>query len=352
VELKLLIKRGALIAAVNWQAVVIQFVAKTTFHALLAVPLVGAALLVTVLLGADVAQLLEGSIQEIFRGIINALTAQPLALSAFIISFAIVVLGGSVLMSLIKGGTVEVLLATEAAAGPIESEPLDWNAVRATARFTIGRFASGCRRLFRRYLTLGLLLILVYGLSAGSFLAFTFLGYQTGADRVWLIGWTFITAFSTVGLVIWITIVNLLYLLMQIAIAAADVGIVEASRMVASLVRGSFRQLGALFLAMFVVITAATVASWLAWSGVGLIAFIPLIGLAVIPLLLAAFFLRGLAFEYIGLTALAAYATLHGRHAEAVRPLIVARASSASHPAISDSATRSWQSARMPPPSE
>ena len=39
-------------------------------------------------------------------------------------------------------------------------------------------------------------------------------------------------------------------------------------------------------------------ASALAWSGVGLIAFVPLVGLAVFPLQLAALLLRGLVFEY------------------------------------------------------
>ena len=52
----------------------------------------------------------------------------------------------------------------------------------------------------------------------------------------------------------------------------------------------------------------------LAWSGVGLIAFVPLAGLAVFPLQLAALVLRGLVFEYLGLTALAAYTTLYHRH--------------------------------------
>ena len=56
---------------------------------------------------------------------------------------------------------------------------------------------------------------------------------------------------------------------------------------------------------------AATLASALAWSGVGLIAFVPLVGLAVFPLQLAALLLRGLVFEYLGLTALGAYVTLY-----------------------------------------
>ena len=69
--------------------------------------------------------------------------------------------------------------------------------------------------------------------------------------------------------------------------------------------------------------SSATLASALAWSGVGLFAFVPLVGLAVFPLQIAALLLRGFVFEYLGLTALGAYLTLyHGyatRRAEAVR---------------------------------
>jgi hypothetical protein len=61
-------------------------------------------------------------------------------------------------------------------------------------------------------------------------------------------------------------------------------------------------------------------------SGVGLIAFVPLVGLAVFPLQIAALLIRGLLFEYIGLTALGAYLTLYRRHvrvraARGTRPL-------------------------------
>ena len=70
-------------------------------------------------------------------------------------------------------------------------------------------------------------------------------------------------------------------------------------------------------------VIAATLASALAWSGVGLIAFVPLVGLAVLPLQLAALMLRGLAFEYLGLTALGAYLTIYqayaSRHGDAVQ---------------------------------
>ena len=80
---------------------------------LLAVPIIGAAILVAVLLGGDLAELLQGSLRDIFTTIASALMSEPVALVAFIAAFAIVLLGGSVLMFLVKGGTVDVLLAAQ-----------------------------------------------------------------------------------------------------------------------------------------------------------------------------------------------------------------------------------------------
>ena len=70
-----------------------------------------------------------------------------------------------------------------------------------------------------------------------------------------------------------------------------------------------------MFLVVLGLVVAATFASALAWSGVGLIAFVPLVGLAVFPLQLAALLVRGLVFEYLGLTALGAYVTLYQGYA-------------------------------------
>ena len=78
------------------------------------------------------------------------------------------------------------------------------------------------------------------------------------------------------------------------------------------------------FLVVVALVVAATLASALAWSGVGLIAFVPLVGLAVFPLQLAALLVRGLAFEYLGLTALGAYLTLYQTYALTARGRAVA----------------------------
>ena len=323
-DLKHLLKRGALLVAANWQTVVIQFVAETTFQVLLAVPIIGAAILVAVLLGADLADLLQGSLREIFTTIASTLMSEPVALVAFITAFAVVLLGGSVLMFVAKGGTVEVLAAASLEAGPMERQPLSVDLLKQGSRFTLQRFTQGCSRLFRPYLALGIALMIVYAASIAGYLAFVVYAYRAAEGRALIIGWTVIATLVAALLVAWFTIVNLLYLLVQIAMAVEGVGLADGCRAAARFIRVEFRELMAVFVVVVGLVAAATLASALAWSGVGLIAFVPLVGLAVFPLQIAALLLRGFVFEYLGLTALGAYLTLYqgyvARRAEALRP--------------------------------
>jgi hypothetical protein len=315
VDLKHLLKRGALLAAANWQTVAIQFVVETTFQVLLAVPILGAAVLVAVLLGGDLAELLHGSMRDIFTTIASALLSEPLALVAFVTAFAVVLIGGSVLMFIVKGGIVEVLVAANGDAGPIEQHPLTIDMLRQASRFTLKRFTDGCARLSRPYLKLGLALMVLYALSAIGYLAFVVYGYRAAEGRALIIGWTFVAALAAALLVAWMTVVNMLYLLMQIAMAIEGVGVANGCRATARFIRSEYRDLAGVFLVVVALVVMATLASALAWSGVGLIAFVPLVGLAVFPLQIAALVLRGLAFEYLGLTALGAYLTLYQGYA-------------------------------------
>ena len=320
-QLKYLLKRGALLAAANWPVVAIQFVAQTTFQVLLAVPIIGAAILVAVLLGADLADLMQGSLRDIFTTIASTLLSEPVAFVAFVTAFAIVLLGGSVLMFVVKGGTIEVLLAADAVAGAIEREPITLEHLRWASRFSLQRFTGGCARLFRPFLSLGLMLMAVYAVSIAGYVTFVVYGYRAVEGRALVIGWTLIAALAAAALIAWITVVNLLYLLIQLAIAIEHVGVVEAARTVARFIHAEFRELAGVFLVVVGLVAAATLASALAWSGVGLIAFVPLVGLAVFPLQIAALLLRGVVFEYLGLTALGAYLTLYTRS----RAVFVAR---------------------------
>ncbi|HYM24275.1 MAG TPA: hypothetical protein VEU08_13750 [Vicinamibacterales bacterium] len=332
-NLKDLFKRGALLAAANWPVVVIQFLAETTYQALLMVPLVGAAVLVAVLLGADVAELLQGSLRDIFTTIANALLEQPIALAAFVASFALALLGGSALTFVVKSGTVDVLVGAAAGAGPVEREPLTLETLTAAARFSLPRFTNGCSRLYRPYLILGGLLMAVYGVSLAGYVVFVFYGYRAAGSGIFVLGWTFIAALATAALIGWFTIVNLLYLLTQIAIAVESTEVVRGAaavfdgfRAALRFVRAEFRELAAVFGVVVVLVVVATLASWLAWSGVALIAFVPLIGLAIVPLQIVALALRGLLFEYLGLTALGAYLALYtGSAARPFSPVLVPR---------------------------
>jgi hypothetical protein len=318
-DLKRLLKRGALITAANWQTVAIQFVAETTFQMLLAVPIVGAALMVAVLLGGDVANFVQGPIRDMFASVADALTAEPVALGAFVAAFGIVLLGGSVLMFLVKGGTMAVLIDANEHAGPVEHDPITYEGLKSAARFSMPVFLHGCTRFFRSYLTLGLALMVVYALTGLAYLGLVVYGYRAFGENRVLIGWTFVAALAAVALVLWITFVNLVYLLLQMAIAVEGVRLLDATRVVARFARAEARSLGGIFVIVLGMVVGATFASALAWSGVGLIAFVPLVGLAVFPLQIAAWLIRGLVFEYIGLTALGAYLTLYRDHVLAHR---------------------------------
>ncbi|HEY7791166.1 MAG TPA: hypothetical protein VIC33_11665 [Vicinamibacterales bacterium] len=312
--LKTVLKRGALLTAANWPVVLIQLVADTTFQALFAIPVVGAAMLVAMLFGADIRQLLQGSLRDAAATVAGALISQPIAFGAFVIAFALVLLGGSVLVFLIKGGTVTVLLEASRTSGSIEHPPLHLSVLRRASRFSLDRFTDGCVTLFRPYLWLGLLLMLAYAISGAGYLGSLYVGYAAIGSRIQAVGWTIVAGCATLVLIGWISAVNLIYLLLQIAIASAPAGerraMRPAFRLVGGLLRHHLRELAAVFLVVLLLVIGATVASALAWSGVGLIAFVPVVGIAVVPLQLLALVVRGVVFEYLGLMALGAYLSL------------------------------------------
>jgi hypothetical protein len=312
--LKASLKRGAVIAAANWPLIAVQFIAEGTLKLLLGVPVVGGIFLVVLLLGADVEDVMAGDLKQIITSVVGALRANPAALAAFSASFVVVLLGASALTFIVKGGTVAILAESEAQAGPIERPPLRLAALRRANLTNIEPFLEGCRKFAPRYLKLGACLLVVYIATAGVFLVVGFLvggsalSGSAGMLRAWL-GWIFAAPLALSVLVVWITLVNFLYLLTQMAIAVEDVGVREGMRRVAQFIRGSLREVAGVFGVVLLLVGITTVASILATAGLGLIAVVPFIGLAMVPLQLGAWVLRGIVFEYLALTALGAYLT-------------------------------------------
>lgn len=321
--LRAVLKRGALVAAANWPVVVIQFVAESAFKVLLAVPILGGAILVGLVLGADARDLLGDDLRSLAGSVAGALVDQPAALAAFLFAFSVVLLGGSAFMFLVKGGTVTVLALAEDRAGPIERPPLRLGVLQRAGQLTIDRFLAGCTHLFRRYLILGVALLVAYGVSGAAYLGAVLGWYRLVGEGSLLLGWTVGTALMSSVLLVWITLVNLVYLLMQMVVAVEDCGVRAASGRVAAFLSANLREVAGVFGIMLLLVVVATLLSILATAGLSLIAFVPLAGLIVFPLQAGAWILRGLLFQYLGLTALGAYLTLYrgSRHgALGIRP--------------------------------
>ena len=94
-------------------------------------------------------------------------------------------------------------------------------------------------------------------------------------------------------------------------------------RRVAQFIRGSLREVAGIFGVVLLLVAVTTVASILATAGLGLIAVVPFVGLAMVPLQLAAWLLRGIVFEYLALTALGAYLTQYRYYLHSLAPMRV-----------------------------
>jgi hypothetical protein len=307
--LKPALKRGALIAAANWQVTLIQASADSLFKLLLAAPIIGGVFLVALAVGSEPSALISLEWRDMAATITESLTERPAVLLAFLLAVAVVGVGGSLFVFLVKAGTVATLVRSEGDAGPIEEPPLHVSMVARASRFAVDAYIARAQGLFPRYARLGFILMAAYTVSAAGYLALI-------ANRPPAEGWS-ATALITAAFVIWVTIVNLLYLLTQIVIAADDCSVATALRRMAGFLRHDGRNVTAIFLLVLALVMAATGASLLATAALGLVAFVPFLGLAALPLQLLAWLLRGLVFQYLGLTSVGAYLKLYRAFAKA-----------------------------------
>ena len=303
--LKPLLKRGALIAAANWQVTLVQATADSLFKLLIATPIVGGLVLVALVLGTAPEELMTLEWREMAAAIVTSLLSHPAVLTAFLASLAVVVVGGSFFVFLVKAGSVGVLVVGEREAGPIEQPPLHMEAVGKAAKWSAETFVASAVALFPRYARLGLLLMGLYLVSGVAYLA---VAYQMSAQGS---AFGLLTFLATGAFVCWITLVNFVYLLMQIVMAADDCSVAKAWPRVAGFVRQERRDVSAVFGVVLALVVAATGVSLLATAALGLVAFVPFVGLAVLPLQLLAWIFRGVVFQFLGLASIGAYLRLY-----------------------------------------
>jgi hypothetical protein len=193
--------------------------------------------------------------------------------------------------------------------------------LRRANRAGIEPFLNGCQRLGRRYVRLGLVLLLIYGVTAAAYLGLL-VGIFRLAGNVAIILWsTVILAAASSAVLVWITLVNFIYLLTQIVVAVEDVSVRTAFGRVFEFLRATLREIAGIFGVVLLLVLLATLSSILATAGLSLIGFVPVVALAVMPLQFAAWLVRGFLFQYLALTALGAYLTQY-RHYRGAPALI------------------------------
>ena len=185
--------------------------------------------------------------------------------------------------------------------------------LRRANRTGIERFSTAAGGSAGAYVKLGLGLLVVYAVTAAAYFGLLFGGYALADNVGVLLWWTVIAAAASSAVIVWITLVNFFYLITQIVMAVDDVGVRSALSTVVRFLRSSVREIAGIFGVVLVLVLLATAASILATAGLGLIGFVPIVAVAVMPLQIAAWLVRGAVFQYLALTALGAYLTQY-RH--------------------------------------
>jgi hypothetical protein len=316
-RLRVALRRGALITLANWPLVIAEFAADALMKASLGVPVVGGAIMVTALAGRDMGALLSNGLRDAAGGVIEALTDAPAALTAFIAAFAIVAIGAAALTFLVQAGSLAVFVAAERRApGELNAGSIRNDAMRQAKAATLEVFLGGVRAFGLRMVSLGALLLAAYALAAGIVGAVTLALYRVAEAAEWISAFPIVALAATGALVVLLTAINLVYVLTQLVIASDDCGVGAAVRRVRRFLVYDARQVAGIFGVMFALMVGGAVVSVIVTAALGLVAWVPVVGIIVFPLQAAAWLARGLVFQLAGLTTLVAYIAQYRRYVE------------------------------------
>ena len=311
--LRAAITRGALVTLANWPTVLIHFVAESVYKAALAVPVLGGAFMVALLMGADVQSLLADGVTGAPNRMLGSLREAPIAMLAFLIAGGVVAVVGEILLSIVKAGTLSVLVQGDRTAGEIQRSPVKLAAIRTASAYRLSVVLDSVRQFQGRAALLGawvggskVLIGFAYVMAVTS-------GFQWAAASPWAPAWPLLVLVGTSVSVVSLTVANLLFDLMRVVIVTDDCRLGEAARRVRTFLLADARQVLGIFAIMALVTMLATPASVVGTAGLTVVAWAPLAGLIVLPLQIAFWIVRGLFFQYAGLATLSAYQTQYRR---------------------------------------
>ena len=308
--------RGALVTVANWPITLIDFAIESLYKLTLVVPIAGGALMVAVLAGGSVRPIFAEGVRLAAGVILSALTSAPAALVSFVVALLIVAVGGALLMFLLKAGTLAILVAGERRAGQIEQEELAYASFVRAFAYNLDDLVAGTRRFGRRMVSLGLWLSGAYTLVGAAYLVALGGAFRLASDPRLAAAWPLIVGLATAIGIVALATVNVAFDLMRIIVVCDDCALGRAaSRLLEFLVQDA-RQVVGIFAVVTVLLALAAAASLLVVAGLTLVAWVPVIGLIVVPLQAAAWLIRGLLFQSMGLAALCAYETQYRRFSQ------------------------------------
>lgn len=314
--LRAALKRGALVTAANWPLILVQFIVVSVSRLALAVPIVGGVFMVAVLSNADVTSVFSDGLRSAAGLVIASLLHKPVALWSFVVALGVVAVGSGIVSWLAQAGVMGTLTAGERLAGDIHRPPLRMEALSRAGTFTIETFLGWASKFGRRFVLLGAWLYAGYacvGTAAVAALAVV----ARLAERD---GWSAIMPLSavsvTAAVLVTVAALQLVQALLQTIMTSDDCRLSAAVARLRLFLLHDARQVLGIFGVVLALVVLATAASVLATAGLALVAWVPFVGLAVVPLQLAAWLTRGLVFHYMDLSAWSAYQSQYRRYAD------------------------------------
>jgi hypothetical protein len=309
------LRRGALVTAANWQVVIIEMVLEALLKVAVAVPVVGGAFMVAVLLGADVRTLLDEGIRSMAELILSLLTNAPVALGSFVAAVALVGFGGSLIMFVVKAGTLAILVSAERIAPDVDRTPMRLDLLRRSSAYTVEGLLAAVRHFRTRAVVLAIWLGVAYVLVAVVYAAAIRSTFGLTDDPVWVSVWPIAVAVITSTGLVTVAAINLFYDLTRIVLVVEDCAVMTALVRLWRFLVADTRQVLGIFGLMGALGAAATAAALVATAGLALISWVPIVGLIVLPLQLVAWLVRGLIFQFMDLMTMVAYEAQYRRFA-------------------------------------
>jgi hypothetical protein len=314
-RLRSVLLRSSVIAAANWPAVVTQFVVESVVKALAGIPVAGAAVLLLLLSVPDA----SAPDRDGLAAGLAVLATAPAALAAVAASAVIAAAGAIAFGAVIRAGTVAVIVTGEARARGV-GRPLRGGDLIAAQAWSRRRFVAACGRFGGRFVRLGLgfaLIEAIVALGYASAVVQAYRGFVSISASWWIA--PAVALASLVALAASLA-AELIYRLAQLVLVVEDGGAWAAVRGARALVRAEPLLVARIWLAALLCSATAFVVTLIAAAAFGLVSFVPVAGVAVLPLQAAVWVVRGLLLPFIDLAALAAYSAVLRRRRAATSP--------------------------------